>query len=76
MGEKMKQGGTVVRSKVSHMPNDAPNVAANLEEYITIVSAGLAGSTPHMISASVTALTRILYHFHSKFRPFCLGPTY
>ena len=66
MGEKMRHGGTVVNSKVSHMPDDAPSVEANLEEYFTMVSAGFAGSTPHMISASITALTRILYHFHSK----------
>ena len=63
MGEKMKQGGTVVNSKVSHMPSDAPSVAATIDEYITMISAGLAGSTPHMISASITALTRILYQF-------------
>ncbi|RPB03158.1 NUC173-domain-containing protein [Choiromyces venosus 120613-1] len=63
MGEKMKSGGTLINSKVAHMPEDAPNVAATLDEYITMVSAGLAGSTPHMISASITALTRILYQF-------------
>jgi ribosomal RNA-processing protein 12 len=63
MGETMKRGGTVVNSKVAHMPSDAPNVAATLDEYITMISAGLAGNTPHMISASVTALTRILFQF-------------
>jgi len=63
MGEKMKSGGTVINSKVTHMPSDAPNVTATLDEYVTMVSAGLAGSTPHMISASITALTRILYQF-------------
>lgn len=63
MGEKMQQGGMVVNARVPHMPDDAPDVPASLEEYFTMVSAGLAGSTPHMISASITALTRILYHF-------------
>ncbi|KAI9792461.1 MAG: hypothetical protein M1816_002345 [Peltula sp. TS41687] len=66
MGEKMKQGGTVVNRKVPHMPNDAPDVQASLEEYFTMLSAGLAGSTPHMISASITALTRTLYHFRES----------
>ncbi|KAI9848250.1 MAG: hypothetical protein M1838_000606 [Thelocarpon superellum] len=66
MGRKMQQGGTVVNSKVGHMPDDAPDVEASLEEYMTMVSAGLAGSTPHMISASITALTRILYHFRES----------
>ena len=37
---------------------DAPAGTANIEEYLTMVSAGLVGSTPHMISASVTALSR------------------
>lgn len=68
MGEKMSEGGTVVNSKVSHMPSDAPPVQASLEEYFTMVSAGLAGSTPHMISASITALTRLLYEFRSRLR--------
>ncbi|SMY19769.1 unnamed protein product [Zymoseptoria tritici ST99CH_1A5] len=66
MAEKMIEGGTVVNAKVPHMAADAPSVDASLEEYFTMVSAGLAGSTPHMISASITALTRLLYEFHSR----------
>jgi ribosomal RNA-processing protein 12 len=66
MGEKMAEGGQVVQTKVPNMPADAPTVEASLEEYFTMVSAGLAATTPHMISASVTAVTRILYEFHSK----------
>jgi ribosomal RNA-processing protein 12 len=71
MGEKIvSASGTMIdNSKVAHMPDDAPAVTANLEEYFTMVSAGLAGSTPHMISASITALTRILYHFRESFKP-------
>ncbi|KAL3427189.1 ribosomal rna-processing protein 12 [Phlyctema vagabunda] len=68
MGEKIvaASGSLIQNSKVAHMPEDAPAVTANLEEYFTMVSAGLAGSTPHMISASITALTRILYHFRES----------
>lgn len=66
MGEKMAEGGTVKQSAVPHMPSDAPSVPATLEEYFTMVSAGLAGSTPHMISASITALTRLLYEFRQR----------
>jgi ribosomal RNA-processing protein 12 len=68
MGERIVSaaGAVIDNSKVAHMPDDAPAVTANLEEYFTMVSAGLAGSTPHMISASITALTRILYHFRSS----------
>ncbi|KAF2005141.1 ribosomal RNA-processing protein 12 [Amniculicola lignicola CBS 123094] len=66
MGEKMALGGTIIQSKVPNMPEDAPSVEASLEEYFTMVSAGLAATTPHMISASITAVTRILYEFHSR----------
>lgn len=66
MGEKMAQSGTILQSKVSGMPADAPAVEASLEEYFTMVSAGLAASTPHMVSASITAITRILYEFHTR----------
>lgn len=67
MGEKMKAsaGAEIDNSKVPNMGADAPTVVANIEEFFTMVSAGLAGSTPHMISASITAITRILYEFHS-----------
>ncbi|KAI2632028.1 NUC173-domain-containing protein [Hypoxylon sp. NC1633] len=65
MGQKLTEarGKPIDNSKVPHMPDDAPPVSASIEEYFTMVSAGLAGSTPHMISASITALTRILYEF-------------
>ncbi|MCJ1400243.1 hypothetical protein MMC11_003447 [Xylographa trunciseda] len=66
MGNKMADGGTIAQSQIPHMPANAPNAEATLEEFFTMVSAGLAGSTPHMISASITALTRILYEFHAK----------
>jgi ribosomal RNA-processing protein 12 len=39
------------------------SVEANVEEYITMVAAGLAGTTPHMISASINALSRLIFEF-------------
>ncbi|EHK46479.1 uncharacterized protein TrAtP1_005575 [Trichoderma atroviride] len=68
MGQKMAaaSGATIDNSKVPHMPSDAPAATANIEEFFTMVSAGLAGSTPHMISASVTAISRLLYEFRSS----------
>ena len=66
MGKKMAEGGTIAQSQIPHMPADAPNAEASLEEFFTMVSAGLAGSTPHMISASITALSRILYEFRTE----------
>jgi len=66
MGRKMAEGGIIAQSKIPHHPADAPDVQASLEEFFTMVSAGLAGTTPHMISASITALTRILYEFRME----------
>lgn len=66
MARKMHQGGIISQSKIPHMPTDAPDANASLEEFFTIVSAGLVGSSPHMVSASITALTRILYECHTQ----------
>ncbi|KAM5343072.1 hypothetical protein ACJ41O_014038 [Fusarium nematophilum] len=67
MGHRMAgaNGAAIDNSKVPHMPDDAPAGTANIEEFFTMVSAGLAGSTPHMISASITAISRLLYEFRS-----------
>ncbi|KAJ8110469.1 hypothetical protein ONZ43_g5861 [Nemania bipapillata] len=68
MGRRLEEakGKQIDNSKVPHMPDNSPPVSASIEEFFTMVSAGLAGSTPHMISASITALTRILYEFRES----------
>lgn len=68
MGYRMidANGALIDNSKVPHMSDDAPAGKAHIEEYFTMVSAGLAGSTPHMISASITAISRLLYEFRSS----------
>lgn len=66
MGEKMKQGGTIENSRVNNASADAPTVTASLDEYFTVLSAGLAGTTPHMISAAVTSISRALFEFHKE----------
>jgi len=66
MAKKMSQGGQIDQSQIPHMDANAPTATASLEEFFTMVSAGLVGSTPHMISASITALTRILYEFAAE----------
>lgn len=68
MGHRMVEanGASIDNTKVPHMPKDAPAGTANIEEYFTMVSAGLAGSTPHMISASITAISRLLYEFRQQ----------
>lgn len=64
MARKMNQGGIICQSKIIHMPPDSPNAQASLEEFITMISAGLVGSSAQMVSASISALARILYEFH------------
>ncbi|KAF2400255.1 NUC173-domain-containing protein [Trichodelitschia bisporula] len=66
MGHRMERGGSIDNSRIPHMPEEAPTVPASLEEYFTMMSAGLAGTVPHSISAAITALTRILYEFRPK----------
>ncbi|PHH85759.1 hypothetical protein CDD83_11198 [Cordyceps sp. RAO-2017] len=68
MGYRMvaADGVAIDNSRVPHMPDDAAPGQANIEEYLTMVSAGLAGSTPHMISASITAISRLLFEFRSS----------
>ncbi|KAL8902346.1 MAG: hypothetical protein Q9207_004767, partial [Kuettlingeria erythrocarpa] len=69
MGRKMSEGGTIEQAKIPHMDPGAPNAEASLEELFTMMSAGLVGSTPHVVSASITALTRVLYEFHAVLKP-------
>ncbi|KAL2832943.1 armadillo-type protein [Aspergillus cavernicola] len=62
--------GTKIRnSLVPHMPDNAPDAPATLEEFFTMVSAGLAGSSPHMVAASVTALSRLFFDFQKDVQP-------
>ncbi|EJT97410.1 NUC173-domain-containing protein [Dacryopinax primogenitus] len=65
MGNKMSQGGTISRSLLGEM-EDNEDVPASIQEFITMVAAGLAGTTPHMISASITALSRLLFEFRES----------
>lgn len=41
-------------------------VEASLNEYITMIAAGLAGTSPHMVSATITAMARLVYEFHTR----------
>lgn len=44
---------------------------ATVEEYMTMIAGGLAGATPHMISATVTAISRLVFEFKGVLLP-CL----
>lgn len=56
---RMTRGGIIVAEKTQGMLTS--DTVATLNEFMTMVMAGLAGSTPHMISASIMALARILF---------------
>jgi ribosomal RNA-processing protein 12 len=63
MGRKMQLGGTVKNAMIDGMDEDKEDTTATIGEYFLMVSAGLAGSSQHMISATITALSRMLYEF-------------
>jgi ribosomal RNA-processing protein 12 len=75
MGQQLASASGIVidNTKVPHMPADSPTVPASVEEYLTMISAGLAGTTPHMISASITALSRVVYEFRQSVSSQALG---
>ncbi|KAK6201714.1 NUC173 domain-containing protein [Scheffersomyces amazonensis] len=66
MGNAMLKGGVVENSKVPGFPEDSPNTEANITEYLTMVSAGLAAQAPHMISATITAISCLMFEFKDK----------
>lgn len=55
-GRRMSLGGEFVGY-------DGSMRSASLQEFINMVLAGLAGNTPHMISATIMALARIIFEF-------------
>jgi ribosomal RNA-processing protein 12 len=64
MGYRMQEGGLI------QMPGDdqqpARTVQASLSEYILMTTAGLAGTTSHMISATIAALSRLVFEFRGN----------
>jgi len=46
-----------------------------LEEYFTMIAGGLAGASPHMISATITAISRLVFEFKGlRFFPSAAQP--
>ncbi|KAI8147991.1 NUC173 domain-containing protein [Fennellomyces sp. T-0311] len=69
MGEKMKQGGIVKNSRLEGLDESVPDAMATISEYFTMVTAGLAGTTAHMIAATITGLSRIFFEFKDDISP-------
>lgn len=66
MGRKMAEGGIVHNGKVPEFDDSTPDSEASLPEFITMVSAGLAAQLPHMISATITALSCLTFEFKDE----------
>ncbi|KAI5955976.1 RRP12 [Candida theae] len=66
MGHKMSQGGVIDNSKVSGFDSSAAPSEASLTEFFTMVSAGLAASSAHMISATITAIACLVFEFKNQ----------
>ncbi|KAF3914423.1 hypothetical protein ABW21_db0209367 [Orbilia brochopaga] len=69
MGEKMKAGGVIKRGRLGLDDENKGDVEASLEDYVLMVCAGLASPEAHMISATVTAVTRIVWQFKDDLKP-------
>ncbi|GAA5992112.1 hypothetical protein JCM10908_001772 [Rhodotorula pacifica] len=70
MGQKLASGGRVKRHLIKGM-EDAMNedeVEATAEEYVTMLSAGLAATSPHMIAATIGALGRLTWEFRATLK--------
>ncbi|EMG47366.1 RRP12 Ribosomal RNA-processing protein 12 [Candida maltosa Xu316] len=63
MGNKMNEGGIVQNSRVPGFDPESPDSEASLTEFFTMVSAGLAAQNPHMISATITAISCLVFEF-------------
>ncbi|PIA19186.1 NUC173-domain-containing protein, partial [Coemansia reversa NRRL 1564] len=66
MGRRMDQGGVVNMGAVGDDATAGSEQQASMEEFFKIIAAGLAAQTPHMISATVAALSRALFEFHEQ----------
>jgi len=69
MGHKMKAGGIISSERVGDMEGAPSETQATISEYFTMATAGLAGTTPHMVSAAITSLSRLLFKFHKDLDP-------
>ncbi|KAJ1953693.1 pre-rRNA processing protein [Linderina pennispora] len=63
MGRRMSQGGVI---SMAAMGSEGETQQASTEEFFKMIAAGLAAQTPHMISATIAALSRALFEFHSQ----------
>src|SRR4051794_8598383 len=68
MMEQHSTEGTCVRISFYILGTNVHIIIANasIEEYMTMIAGGLAGASPHMISATVTAVSRLVFEFQGE----------
>ncbi|KAJ1965545.1 pre-rRNA processing protein [Dipsacomyces acuminosporus] len=70
MGSRMSKGGVISMASfdggAAEQQQQQQQQQANIEEYFKMISAGLAAQTPHMISATIASLSRVLFEFHEE----------
>lgn len=67
------EDGTFASRDFGEFADPLSLVTANIEEYIKIVAAGMVGTTPHMISATITALSRLIFEFQGEYLHNAIG---
>ncbi|KAJ2163102.1 pre-rRNA processing protein [Coemansia sp. RSA 552] len=63
MARRMAQGGVIDMSTIAEAPG---TMDANIEEFMNVIIAGLGAKTPYMVSATVAAMSRVLFEFHQQ----------
>ncbi|KAH3672848.1 hypothetical protein WICMUC_004070 [Wickerhamomyces mucosus] len=63
MGKLMHNGGVIHNSQIPGFDSETPDSQASLTEYFTMISAGLAGGAQHMVSATITAISCLVFEF-------------
>lgn len=66
MGHKMAAGGVIDNLKTPGFDGQAAPTDADLTQYFTMLSAGLASPLQHMVSAAITAISCVLYEFKDQ----------
>lgn len=63
--EEAAPDGQFAQFQISSAYSQKPSsvAVANIDEFITMMAGGLAGASPHMISATITALSRLVFEF-------------
>ena len=63
----LSAAGDLCQMVPSYGTHPSSSCAESVTQYMKVVLAGLAGS-PHMVSATVISLSRLLYEFHGRGR--------